>query len=249
MTVIARRFHDRAGNNLFQYAHARSYAERIGAELQTDPWWGQKVFGLTEKPIERDLPKRADMDFEQWDGETDIELTGWALHQKCLLYSRADVKRWLQFTDEIERALKTDLSPFPVAYHVRWGDFQTMPDFIAISHGSYEKAIRQFLPDFNYLPKMICAWDSLRSTKLESMNLGWLPDFAALMQATHLFRANSTFSWWAAALGDNARVFSPKLNGIAPLALCFQDVPFVEGNHCAISCFHNNCSDLYLRET
>lgn len=244
MSVVARRFHDRTGNNLFQYVHARAYAERIGAELQTDPWWGQVVFGLPNNPITSDLPKRADMDFEQWDGEGDIEITGWCLHQKCLLYSRKDVQKWLRFTDEMEAALQF-VESYPVAYHLRWGDFQTMADFIAISHSSYEKAFQKFVPDFHHAPRMVSAWESLRSTKLENMGIGWLPDFTALMRANNLFRANSTFSWWAATLGAG-RVFSPKLNHIKPQALVFQDVPFVEGNHSAISCFHPNCSDLHL---
>ncbi len=247
MSVVNRRFHDRAGNTLFQFCHAKAYATRIGAELRTDPWWGQEVFGLTEPPIMRELPKRADMDFEKWDGEGDIEITGWCLHQKCMIYSRKQAKEWLKFSDEIEEAVM-GVERFEVAYHLRWGDFQTSPDFIAVSHQSYEKAIREFLPDYCQLPRVICAWESLRSTKLENMGLGWLPDFVALMRAIFMFRANSTFSWWAATLGENQRVFSPKLDGIAPLALQFQSVPFVEGNHSAISCFHPNCSDLHLPE-
>lgn len=230
---------------MFQYAFARAYAERYGAELQTDAWDGQKVFGLTEKPIAADLPKVADMEYPHWDGKTDIEITGWCLHQKCLIYSRADVKRWFQFTPKIAEYLEF-VPVHNVVYHVRWGDYQTDPAFIAISHRSYEKAFGEFLPMQTEAPKMVCAWDSLRSTKLESMELGWLPDFAALMRAQKHFRANSTFSWWAATLGNNERVFSPKLDGITPQAHMFQDVPFVEGNHPAISCFHPNCSDLYL---
>jgi len=246
--VVARRFHDRAGNNLFQYAHARAYAERIGAELQTDPWWGQEVFGLAEKRIAKDLPKVADMDFEKWDGDWDVEITGWCLHQKCLIYSRADVKDWLRFTDEVEDAVQF-VESHEVAYHVRWGDFQGMHDFIAISHDSYEKAIREHLPDFHHHARMVCAWDSLRSTKLENAGLGWIPDFVALMRAKNHFRANSTFSWWAAVLGQNERVFAPNLEGITPQANIFQRAPFVSGNWPAISCFHPNCSNLYLRET
>lgn len=248
MSVVALRFHDRWGNRLFQYAWARAYAERVGAELQTDVWDGQRVFGLTEKPIERDLPKRADMDFEQWDGETDIELTGWALHQKCLLYSRADLKCWLKFTPEIESELEF-VYRRKIAYHLRWGDFKTMPDFVAISHESYQRAINDFLPDWEPLGFMVCSWAPLRSPKLGKMGLDWLPDFCTLMRAQNLLRANSTFSWMAGALGENERIFSPQLKGIKPEANVFQNVHFEEGNHCAISCFHNNCSDLYLRET
>ncbi len=231
---------------MLQYLHARAYAERIGSELQTDPWWGQQVFGLKEKPISRELPKRADMDFEKWDGEGDIEITGWCLHQKCMIYSRQTVKYWLEFQPWVLAQVET-VPSFEVAYHLRWGDFQTMAEFIAISIGSYEKAIRQHLPDYNRLPRAICAWESIRSTKLENMSLGWIPDFVALMRASFLFRANSTFSFMAALLGENVKVFSPRLNGIEPLPLQFQDVPFVEGNHSAISCFHPNCSDLYPR--
>ncbi len=247
MSVVNRRFHDRVGNNLFQYAFARAYADRIGAELRTDRWWGQKVFGLTEKSIGYDFSKRADMDFEQWDGEGNIEITGWCLHQKCMIYSRAQAKEWLKFAEEIEEAVM-GVERFEVAYHLRWGDFQTMAEFIAISNQSYEKAIREFLPDYCQLPRIVCAWESTRSTKLENMGLGWLPDFVTLMRAIFMFRANSTFSWWAATLGESQRVFSPKLDGITPLALQFQSVPFVEGNHSAISCFHPNCSDLHLPE-
>lgn len=248
MSVIARRFHDRAGNNLFQYAFARAYAERIGAELQTDPWWGQEVFGLTEKPIRAPYPQRADMEFESWNGEGNIEITGWCLHQKHLIYTRAEAKKWFAFTPQMQAEI--DFVPsYPVAYHLRWGDFQTDPAFIAVSHKSYDKAFKQFVPFMHALPQMICAWDLLRrSTKLERMGLDWLPDFAALMRAERMFRANSTFSWWAATLGDSAEVFSPQLDGIAPRALVFQDAPFVRGNHPAISCFHPNCSDLYLPE-
>lgn len=245
MSVIARRFHDRAGNQLFQWAHAKAYATAYNCELQTDPWWGQRVFGLNDKPIAKELPKRADMDAENWSGETNIEITGWCLHQKCMIYSRAQAKKWLQFEPEIADAV-SGVPAYEVAYHVRWGDFQTMAEFIAISHQSYERAFQEFTPDFHNLPKMICAWDSHRSPMLENAGLGWLPDFVAMMRAVHLFRANSTFSWWAATLGDNARVFSPRLNGITPQAHAFQNVPFVEGNHSAISCFHPNCSDLYL---
>lgn len=246
MSIVARRFHDRTGNNLFQYAFARAYADRIGAELQTDPWWGQKVFGLTEKPIASELPIAPDMEFEHWDGQTGVEITGWCLHQKCLIYTRAQAREWFKFLPKIAKELEF-VPTHHVAYHVRWGDFQTDPAFIAISHKSYEKAFKDYLPMLTELPRMVCAWESYRSTKLESMELGWLPDFAALMRATHLFRANSTFSWWAAALG-RATTYSPKLDGIEPRALQFQDVPFVLGNHPAISCFHPNCSDLYLPE-
>jgi hypothetical protein len=42
-----------------------------------------------------------------------------------------------------------------------------------------------------------------------------LPSFYRLMTAPILFRANSTFSWWAATLAENQRVFSPVIKGLS----------------------------------
>jgi hypothetical protein len=62
----------------------------------------------------------------------------------------------------------------------------------------------------------------------------WLEDFLRLYFARTIFRANSSFSWWAAFLSPGARVFSPMIDkrhiygvdGIEEI-----DVEFVEGTH------------------
>jgi hypothetical protein len=62
----------------------------------------------------------------------------------------------------------------------------------------------------------------------------WLDDFLKLYFAGTIFRANSSFSWWAGALSPTARVFSPVLDrrhiygvdGMEEIT-----VEFVEGNH------------------
>lgn len=245
MPVIARRFHDRAGNNLFQYCFARAYAECYGCELQTDPWWGQRVFGLTEKPISKELPKRSDWELEKWDGQTDIEITFWGMSQKNLIYSRAAVRQWLQFTPEMEELLKEVRGP-NIACHLRWGDFKEMADYIAVSIGSYERAIAQFLPNEEQEYQAVCSWSPVRNKELELMGLDWLADFVTLMRAKYLFRANSTFSWWTGTLGNAERIFSPDLHGITPRAGEIQDAPFEEGNHSQLSQVHYNHSTLYL---
>jgi hypothetical protein len=61
----------------------------------------------------------------------------------------------------------------------------------------------------------------------------WLDDFLRLYFARTIFRANSSFSWWAAMLSPTARVFSPVIDkkfiygvdGIGEI-----DVDFVAGN-------------------
>jgi len=62
----------------------------------------------------------------------------------------------------------------------------------------------------------------------------WLEDFLRLYFARTIFRANSSFSWWAAFLSPTATVYSPVLDksliyGVDGLEEI--DVNFVEGNH------------------
>lgn len=244
MSVVARRFTDRAGNQIMQYLSARGYAESIGAELQTDPWFGDRVFGLDHHAIKKELPQRADLDLPKWRGEGDIELTGWCLHQNAVTYTRSQAREWLHLSDEMLDLL-TDLPKLEIACHLRWGDFKSMEDFIAISIFSYEKAIQHYFgPDMDY--RIVCEWEPIRNAKLEALGLGWLSDFHALMRADTLFRANSTFSFCAHLLGSNTEVFSPNVEGIKPLAGVFQEVPFSQGNFNAISRVHSNCSDLHI---
>ena len=62
----------------------------------------------------------------------------------------------------------------------------------------------------------------------------WLDDFLKLYFARTIFRANSSFSWWAATLSPTAKVFSPVIDkhhiyGVDGMEEITVD--FVEGNH------------------
>jgi hypothetical protein len=72
------------------------------------------------------------------------------------------------------------------------------------------------------------------SEVLPDVLFDWLEDFLRLYFARTIFRANSSFSWWAAFLSPCARVFSPVIDkrhiyGVDGLEEI--DVDFVEGNH------------------
>ena len=72
------------------------------------------------------------------------------------------------------------------------------------------------------------------SEVLPEVLFDWLEDFLRLYFARTIFRANSSFSWWAAFLSPGARVFSPVVDkrhiyGVDGLEEL--DVDFVEGNH------------------
>lgn len=62
----------------------------------------------------------------------------------------------------------------------------------------------------------------------------WLEDFLKLYFARTIFRANSSFSWWAGMLSPTAKVFSPRLSErrlYNDESLEELDVQFEEGNH------------------
>lgn len=72
------------------------------------------------------------------------------------------------------------------------------------------------------------------SQYIRGMIFDWLGDFLKLYFARTIFRANSSFSWWAALLSPTARVFSPVLDrrhiyGVDGMEEITVD--FVEGNH------------------
>ena len=73
------------------------------------------------------------------------------------------------------------------------------------------------------------------SERIDEVIFDWLPDFLRLYFARSIFRANSSFSWWAAFL-SNAKVFSPVLDrreiysGKSGSGKEI-NVEFVEGNH------------------
>jgi hypothetical protein len=62
----------------------------------------------------------------------------------------------------------------------------------------------------------------------------WLPDFIKLYFARTIFRANSSFSWWAGFLSPTAKVYSPVIHRQSIYGKASYeevDYDFVEGNH------------------
>lgn len=70
------------------------------------------------------------------------------------------------------------------------------------------------------------------SVRVEEIFFDWFPDFLRLYFARTIFRANSSFSWWAACI-SRAKVYSPILHErrIYLDSSLELDVEFAEGNH------------------
>lgn len=218
----------RFGNNMFQFAHAKSVAEKNGLELHVEPWVGEKIFTLDG------------YDQKRPDGKEDIVLKGYFQNQESINYTRADCLRWFQLRPEIKAAL--DLEHFwnqqlPIA-HIRRGDYAGY-GYPLVGLTAVVEAMREhgFDGPFDWVSDSIpSAWAG---------DLDFLPDFYRMMSAKVLFRGNSSFSYWAAVVGS-ARVFSPVINGLAG-GVEHDNVRFVPGNWPALAELPG-ITDLHLPE-
>lgn len=230
MSAIAANLYARLGNCMFIWAHAKARAEQAGAELRTAEWVGEKIFTLDGHKCER--PD---------DTETET-LSGYFQDQAALIYTRADCRRWFKFRPEIDDALAGYTPAFHSVYaHFRRGDYAGA-GFPLVSRQSVMRAMEQLgmAPEFCEVSDDHPLRDSRFSGDLEM-----LPDFYRLMHAPILFRANSSFSWWAATLGTS-QVFSPDINGLVGGVENY-NVKFIEGNWPRLASFEFT-TDLRLKE-
>jgi hypothetical protein len=176
--------------------------------------------------------------------------------------SRRHLKSVFEFSDEVMRleAYKrySDMQGLYDVAHLRRDDISDpnynrthVQGYSVISKESYRRAFRKF----GYAEEEIAwvsddytgkwhvgrkarfrgGWDyPAGSQYLPVVIFDWLDDFLKLYFARTIFRANSSFSWWAACLSPTARVFSPVLDrwhiyGVDGMEEI--DVDFVEGNH------------------
>jgi hypothetical protein len=183
------------GNQLFQYAYARAFAQELGAELHTPDWIGRQLFIGVDEPIMQN--------------KGDIDLFDYFQNPEHLaLLSKKKVKEWFRFKNPPK------VQKHNVVFHKRRGDYLTHANQYAIvSDDSYIKGAEKFNLDYT------------EALVLDQDNPDFLTDFCLMMHCNNLFRANSTFSWWAATLGD-CQVYSPKVEDRTGLV----DVEFVKGN-------------------
>lgn len=214
----------RFGNQLFQYAAARKFAQLSNSVLLTPEWVGERLFENVSHPRPRNL-HRYPSDVIPW-GRTNLDLYGYfQFDESVSRLSRRELREWFKFKNEwTERFPKK--RPFYVAAHLRRGDYTTQHavHYCTVTEKSYIDACKTYgisEADVIWVREDAPEIDP----ELESKGLGYLPDFFTLLNADIILRANSTFSWWAGVLG-NAKTYSPIVGSLVGS----HDVPFVEGN-------------------
>lgn len=215
----------RFGNQLFQYAAARGYARKIGAELQIPPWWLANVLfkNINDPIIQRPMPR---LGLDEWPGERcDVDLYGYFQHKQWYdLYTISDLKHWFEFQPWVHERFK-DMKPANLAAHIRRGDYATTYAyaFCTIDESCYLGTAAVYA-----LEGPITWVREDQPRPFDEKGLKFLLDFYILMTAEVLIRANSTFSFWAALLGDHREVYSPVIDGLR--GHC-NNVTFVKGNY------------------
>lgn len=226
----------RFGNQLFQYAFARAYCSQHGYELRCDEWDGEKIFDLGEcHRIRESFPDRySELDAPLDSPRGDIELHGYFQHQRALIYTRSQAKEWFKWRPETH----FPSLPHPLlAAHHRVGDYLGY-GYPVIS----EKSIRRAMDHILVNDIMWIEEEHPHNSPMAA--LPWLGDFIAMVKALVLFRANSSFSWWAATLSPHQLTFSPIIDGLEG-GKEHHNIPFVLGNHPRLSS-HHFTTDLHL---
>lgn len=233
----------RFGNLLFQYAHARAWAEKNSYELCLPPWIGEKVFEIPEAVRPEKYPRDV-----VWSPENLRQ------NQRDLIYTRKQVREWFRFRPEIaDRLYGHEPPPGFAVLNVRQGQDYLDAGLVVISGESYMAAalsrgfnLSQTEYETDTDPTLLEGFGGDILSSGLNTTMACIPSFYRLMKADTLFRANSTFSWWAATLG-HGRVFSPVIVGLKggiPNQRCDN---FVDGNWPRMVDSPDH-SDLYLKE-
>lgn len=206
MNPIRPKLIGRFGNQLFIYCYARAYAEQNGLEFRCEPWVGDRIFEL---------------DDARPHGDEDM-IDGYRQNQESLIYTKRDVQRWFKFRPEIVAMLSGADFSQKVLAHRRLGDYQGY-GYVVVSEKSYHDAAYIAGLTIDYF----CSEEKPYALHQLAEDIGFAADFYFMCNCAVLFRANSSFSWWAGAIG-NARVFAPVIDYL--VGGQEHDCAFDEGN-------------------
>jgi hypothetical protein len=217
----------RTGNNLFQYAIGRIVAEYKGYNLLCNPipQFPNAVPITDKKSVQYNIlqagytcpPPHSTM--QHLDLDTVLKHNG-------LIFLHGYFQKHYYYTPHIEKIRRWfayDETPYgnpnegDVVIHFRLGDIveegrslATKPFLDLLSKMDYDKCIivtdtpkESRLNDFASLPNTFLGGGEM------------MEDFTLMKNAKRLIISQSTFSWWAAFLGNQKEVYAPLTDGMA----------------------------------
>lgn len=208
-------YRGRLGNNLFQYCLGRILAEELGFKLKAGtvpgfPNTAQEVAGnCYSEPEQVLVGQRIDFNSIMADrSPRRLVLHGYFQQIEYYKPYRERIRHWLALDPSIRSpAVKPDL-----VIHVRRKDYVSYGWALPFSY--YEAAIQRVLPDGG---NIWIATDDHRDPffwrfkpwKPRFFHGSPLENFALLMNAQRLILSPSSFSWWAAFLGECREIVAP----------------------------------------
>jgi hypothetical protein len=158
-------------------------------------------------------------------GQVDVNIGGHFMMQRWAgIMDRSELKSHLRVAPHWLDLIGPPPARWYIAAHVREGDYLGHHVYANLTDRAYERACEE-----HGLPIDHFVWVRQSQPRLVagmSAEFPFLPDFVTLMRASVLLRSNSSFSWWAAVLGDHEKVFSPVVDN----HVGWYEAPFVEGN-------------------
>lgn len=237
MSVLVCTLQGRFGNQVLQFLFAFAFAQQHGMEFQCNEWIGERVFTLPDykRPWVGAALNRVNeitvfepcLDLSQ-PRYNDREFRGYAQCQRAIIYTKRQAQSWLKLRPEIEAACIA-ASPnldkeLPILCHLRRGDYAGY-GYPIVSSRSYERAVLTY----GLNPEWAGYVSEENPTRRGDLpqDLDFMSDFYRLMRARTILRANSSFSWLAALLGEGL-VLSPIVEGLEGGKE--HDCAFVAGN-------------------
>lgn len=223
------------GNQMFQYAYARAYCERYGCELRTERWTGEKIFQIKDSRISERFGVVCN-ELNAQDCTTNFELSGYFQMQDAIIYSTSQLKEWFKWRPEVEDKLGRFNDK--VLCHLRKGDYVGY-GYPVVSVQSYVNACRKYNIPLEDM-KTIC-----QENPTPGFDPEYVVDFYRLSHTPILLRSNSSFSWWAAAIAENQKVYAPIIEGKSGGKDV--DCDFVEGNWPRFTDMKDFITDLHVQ--
>lgn len=203
------------GNNLFQYSLGRLLAEEFGYALQAPPIAG---FPNTLEPVEGERFDSPTITLRGYRAELEkvlaapprarVVLNGWFQWHQHFRPHRQRIRRWLEFDATVRRPV----TPPDTVVHVRRTDY--VSNGWALPFSFYEEALSR-LSD----PGQIWILTDDPADPFFRRFARWQPRFSSgtaledlrfMAAARQIVMSQSTYSWWAAFLGDPAEVICPE---------------------------------------
>lgn len=236
--MIAVKSLGRMGNQMFQFAFAYSKAKRYNTTPFIDKWSSLKYFELHDRYKYVNLLNKAKFTRLIWSNRfmiknlmnqdyneniLDVPYFGFlhlGFYQSSIYFQ--DLKPEIMTLFKVKEKFRSEPASTPyAAIHMRFGDYKELNNSllgkdISLPAEYYQSAAEKFLQRYECI---VIVSDDLAlaktylapNDKFKFQSDSEINDFQTLMHADALCISNSTYSWWAAYLNENAKeIFAPK---------------------------------------